>query len=97
MSTLADLIAAVVAARALPAEDNYPTLENAEGELVDYLVSRAADIALRERLERAVVEAHRHASFMDKKGAYEPFRTLEKAEIELTAFLVAHADDKAQP
>lgn len=96
MTTLTDLIDAVRAARATESWRDLAPEEAATERLIDYVLTRAAAFAARERLERAVVEA-----WQAFNAPYETWTdplahdTLGQAQNDLAAWLVAHADDGA--
>lgn len=94
MSKLSDLLTAVVAARERGGPVNFRYGYIADDELLDYLVSHAAEYAERERLERRCVSAwiaydnghsdHSYAAMLDTKE-------------ELVSWLVKYADMEDRP
>lgn len=111
MTTLATLIVDVVEGRRLMYDETFDgsDKDRPEQALCDWCVAHAADIAERERLECAVVEARRecerlfHADYDGKRPPYlidvdgvrsAAGRVLDGAETALADYLVAHAETK---
>lgn len=92
MSALTDLIATVVVARETESWRDLGPEEAASEALADYCIAHAADIAERERLEAAVVDAYEHWQLNDVTR-----REYQSICDKLTAFLIAQADAEAQP
>lgn len=66
-------------------------LSVAEKRLIDHMLRHADEWAERERLERAVVEAHRRCEAHPSPDLYD---NLERAEGELLDHLVRHAESE---